>query len=236
MSVMKGDITGQILDGDGLGFAGIRVILLPGRITAKTDANGYYRFRDLKPGEYSLYVRTPKGEELFVRTVTVESGMVTGVSAITLAMAEDDELDDIEYDIDSAQYGIVCGYLFDANGKPLKGQKLYLGNVGTVTTKAKGVFQFNDVPPGEYDIYTKLDDGTIHIFKRVKVVAGKGKIYKIKMPAESSDGFFERLGWTWAADLGWAWMAVIAAGSLLVLGGATFTVVFILKRKKKQKS
>ncbi|MBR5922976.1 MAG: carboxypeptidase regulatory-like domain-containing protein, partial [Clostridia bacterium] len=225
MSVIKGDITGQILDGDGLGFAGVRVVLLPGRITVKTDADGYYRFKDLKPGEYSLYVRTPKGEEMFVRTVTVEAGMATGVSAITLAMAEDDEIDDIEYDTDSANYGIVCGYLFDANGKPLKGQKLYLGNVGTVTTKAKGVFQFNDVPPGEYDIYTKLDDGSIHIFKRVKVVAGKGKIYKIKMPAEAETGFF--------ADLSWIWIAAIAVGGVLVLGGAAFVIVLILKKKQK---
>ncbi len=225
---IAGEIIGQILDGDGSGFANIRVILLPGRITARTDSDGYYRFKNLAPGEYSLYVRTPKGEELFVRTVTVESGMATGVSAITLSLAEDDELDDIEYNTDSLEYGIVCGYLFDSNGKPLKGQKLYLGDVGTVTTKAKGVFQFNDVPPGEYDIYTKLDDGSIHIFKRVKVVAGKGKIYKIKMPAKAEGGFL--------ADLGWVWIVIIAAGGLLVLGGGALTVILILKKKKKNKS
>ena len=221
---IMGDITGQILDKNGLGLSNIRVTLTPGNITATTDSDGYYRFKNLKPGEYSLYIRTPNGKEMFVRNITVESGMTAGISAITLALADDGEPDDIEYDTDSLDYGIVCGYLFDSNGKTLKGQKLYLGNVGTVVTKKKGIFQFNDVPPGEYDIYTKLDDGTIHIFTRVKVVAGKGKIYKLKMPAESTPGLF--------GGLSWIWIALIAAGGVLVLGGGALTTVLILKKKK----
>lgn len=223
---IKGDISGHILDGDGHGFANITVVLLPGRITARTDADGYFRFKNLKPGEYSLYVRTPKGEELFVIPVTVSSGMTAGVPDITLSLAEDGEFDGIGYDTDSVDYGIVCGYLFDAGGNPLKGQKLYLGDVGAVTTKKKGVFQFNSVPPGEYSIYTKLDDGSVHIFKTVTVVAGKGRIYKIKMPGKAG-GFFVNPGWVWI-------IVIIAAGGALLLGGGALTVILVLiKRRKK---
>lgn len=214
----NGEITGRIVDGEGNPMKGIKVILKPGNMTATTDEEGIYKFINLKPGEYSLYIVTPAGEEVFIKQVTVESGMQHYVSDITLELLEDESLDSAEFNT-GYDFGVVCGYLFDSDGNPLKGQKLYLGKVGSVTTKKKGVFQFNEVPPGKYDIFTELEDGSVHIFRRVKVAAGKGSIYKLRMPGKSGLGVW--------------WIVLICAGGVLVLGGGAVLVIILIKKKKK---
>lgn len=245
-SLINGSISGRVIDGEGNVLKGAKVTLKPVNKTVTTNASGSYSFTNIAPGEYSLYITTPDGKTVFITKVTVTSGMVTTLSDITVALENDggqddqsieetyeeqdfydepdfdlDDIDSDDFNLDDIgfNYGVVCGYLFDADGNPLKGQKLYLGDVGTVVTKAKGVFQFNEVPPGEYDIYTKLEDGSIHIFKRVKVVAGKGSIYKLRMPDNGNSMLW--------------WIILIAAGGVLILGGGTALLIVFLKRKKK---
>ena len=95
---------------------------------------------------------------------------------------------------------------------------MYLGNVGQLVTQKKGIFQFNQVTPGEYDIYTVLDDESIHIFRRVKVVAGKGSIYKLRMPGSSG--------------LSLLWIILISAGGLIVIGAGTVLTIILFKKKR----
>ena len=220
---LPGEITGRVLNSDGDAFKNIKVTIIPTNRTVKTGSEGNYRFSKLKPGEYSLYVTTPYGQRVFIAKVTVSSGMITNLSDITISLNEEtQEIDFVDYPEEEITYGVVCGYLLDYEGKPIKGQTLYLGDVGKVITEKKGAFQFDVVPAGEYDIYTKLDNGQIHIFRRVKVVAGKGSIYKLRMPA--------------AEDNALIWIIIAAAGGVLILGGGAVLTVVLIKKKKKSRS
>lgn len=218
---ITGTVTGKIVDGSGNGLKNIKVTLKPAGLSVKTDKDGMYTFANLRAGEYQLYVTAPDGTSMFVNTVDVRAGMSTGVSMITLFFEEDEELDLVEYDTEYT-YGVVRGYLFDSNGNPLKGQKLFLGKVGELVTKNKGEFQFNEVQPGEYDLYTVLEDGSIHIFKRIKVVAGKGSIYKVKMPAKSGLSI-------------WWIIAIIVGGVVLLCGTGAVVVIIVIAAAAKKK-
>lgn len=235
-TLQKGKVTGSVFDGDGNPVRGIRLFLEPGHYAARTDSSGQYTFENLSEGNYQLYLQDNSGKRHYITDVFVSDGMSSSVSGlyITLLQDEDGDIEDItvEEEKDGSSenlYGVVCGYLMDAKGNPLKGETLYLGKVGKVVTKKKGVFQFDDVKPGEYDIYLKNKDGSLTVLKRVKVVAGKGKIYKLYLPEE--DNFFVEI-FTDKWPIGVAAVAVI----ILAAGGTVLTILLAGKKKKKKKT
>lgn len=220
----KGQISGYVVDELGNGIKNVEMVLEPGKKTVKTDESGKYLFNNLDAGEYSVYLKDKSGKLHHITDVTVSNGISSDISVVTLSVEkQDDDDEDYTVDVDSqvvqvdTNYGIVCGYLFDADGIPLKNVKLYLGKVGEVVTKDKGVFQFEKTRPGKYDVYTKNEDGTINVLKTVEVVAGKGSMHKLYLP---SDGL----------NL-WLIIIISLAGAFL-LASAGLTVLLILKKKK----
>jgi len=210
-----GSIRGKVVDGKNEPIEGLSVVLGEDEQTTETESDGRFYFYDVEPGTYNIYFLDPNGSKVLAKEdVVVEAGYQTRISTFRFSEAKKSSAD--ETSIGNVNYGIVCGYLYDADGKALEGQKLYLGTIARKMTKKKGTFQFNNVPAGKYDLYTTLSDGSICILKRVTVKAGKGQILKIRMPGEGS---------------GIVLPIAISGGAVVILGGAT--AAFLILKKKK---
>lgn len=126
----------------------------------ETDNTGYYRFKYLKPGTYTVYAYStrPSGERVAVsQTVNVERGEVTTVPTI--------------YVHEGKAYGrsIVKGTVnatyIDKNGNvtgtgPAYEHRMYIQRVGEpfpfddVRAGIDGVFMFDKIDPGDYTVFT----------------------------------------------------------------------------------
>lgn len=229
-SITTGALVGTVLDDEGYTYPGITMKLMPGGIKSITDDNGTYGFKDLNPGEYSLYLVEDDGTEIFCTAVTVKAGIQTGLPDIYYKPAQD-EFDDGEISLDddgepkTKKYGALKGYCYDQSGKLLSDIDIYVNSKSHhAKTDSKGMFTFDQVPPGEYKVCTILSDGSVHVFRTVKIEAGKGTVIRVMMPKENS-----------GLPL-WLIIVLIAAGALLLGAGAVVAVILIavssVKRKK----
>lgn len=131
-----------------------------------------------------------------------------------------DDYDDGE-DVIEQKYGALKGYCYDSSGKLLSGVDIYVNSKAHHTkTNEKGIFVFDQVPPGKYKVCTILENGSVHVFRTVDIEAGKGTTIRVMMP--DGDAFPV-----------WLIIAIIAGGVCLI-GAAVLTVILILKRKKRK--
>ncbi|MBR4909844.1 MAG: carboxypeptidase regulatory-like domain-containing protein [Clostridia bacterium] len=228
--ITTGSIAGRVYDGSGLTASGIKIKLMPGNITTVTDAGGVYGFDKLTPGDYSVYLVEASGNALFCYSLTVKESVLTSIPDIYYTIDTDDGEGDVDIDDSNTpapkNYGAIKGYCYDSSGKLLSGIDIYVNSKAHhAKTDAKGMFEFDKVPPGEYKLLTVLEDGSAYVFKTVKVEAGKGVTVKVMMPDPENSGL----------PL-WAIIAIIAGGAVIVLAGAFVTVLLILKSKKKKKN
>ncbi|MBO4693503.1 MAG: carboxypeptidase regulatory-like domain-containing protein [Clostridia bacterium] len=237
-NLTTGAITGTVYNSDGDALSGVKMKLMPGNITTATDEDGVYKFDNLAPGDYSLYLIEESGNELFCCEVNVEAGMLTEVPDITYLTDEDeeDEYDDEddEYDEDDEgtvildgeatkqKYGQIKGYCYDSTGKLVAGVDIYANSKSHhVKTNSKGIFEFDKVPPGKYKICTILDNGSVYVLKTVKVEAGKGIIIRVMLP-DTDSGLP-------------IWLIIlIIVGSMLIISLLTLLIVFLIVKKKKK--
>ncbi len=218
-----GAVSGMVFGSDNKALEGITMMLTPGNNTSKTDEYGNYSFTNLKPGNYELYLVEKNGNKLLCYDVEVKAGILSSIplitymdgSELTVELPEDSDGDGT---VEQTPYGALRGYYLDKDGKPISGAKIYLKGLGFVTTNNKGMFEFSKLPVGEYEVYTKLADGSAHVFRKVNIEAYKGALIKLVEP--TTDGGFN-----------WLWV-VIPAAAVLLLGGAALTTVLIVKKKK----
>ncbi len=130
---------------------------------AETNANGMYRFEDLRPGDYTVfaYSTLPSGEKVAVsEVVELQRGAIANVPTL--------------YIHDGKAYGtsIVKGRVYAAyyhNGS-YRGEgwacehRVYIRRVGDdipfddTRVGPDGYFAFQKLQPGEYEIYTVTQD------------------------------------------------------------------------------
>ncbi|MCQ2285677.1 MAG: hypothetical protein MJZ76_02240 [Bacteroidales bacterium] len=154
----------------------------------KTGANGCYRFKYLKKGTYTLYAYStlPSGEKIAVsQTVNVSGDEVVEVPTI--------------YTHEGKAYGtsLVRGQIwanYYHNGD-LRGngwayeQRVYIRRVGEpyhfddVRVGADGYYYFQQLSPGEYEVYTFTEDMNeipSPLFKTVTVSEAEN-VYDVEM-------------------------------------------------------
>ncbi len=217
-----GAVAGMVFDSSDKPLEGITMMLTPGNNTSKTDEYGNYSFTKLKPGNYELYLVEKNGNKLLCYNVEVKAGILSNIPVINYISGDElivelPEDSDGDGTIEQTPYGALRGYYLDKDGKPISGAKIYLKGLGFVTTNNKGMFEFSKLPVGEYEVYTKLADGSAHVFRKVEIEAFKGALIKLVEP--SVGGF------------NWLWV-VIPAAAVLLLGGAALTTILIIKKKK----
>lgn len=129
--------------------SGIEFTLTGGDLTTplkgKTDSKGSLTFSDLKPGTYTVTETVPnKYQEQRPQTVTITAGQTATVSFSNVLKT-----------------GSISGLKTDSNNKPLSGALIGLfyaeetnfkenNSVKTVTTGENGVFEFKNIPYGDY--------------------------------------------------------------------------------------
>ena len=223
-SATTGAVSGRVVNSKDEALSNVTIMI--GDISVKTDENGNYSAANLKPGNYDIYLVEANGNKLLCYTVEVKAGILSNIpiitylnaSELTVELPEEDDTDsDNNATVEQTPYGALRGYYLDQNGKPIKGAKIYLKGLGFVTTNDKGMFEFSKLPVGEYEVYTKLADGSTHVFRKVNIEAFKGALIKVVEPV---------------TDGGFNWLWVIIPSAVVVLAGAAFVTILVIKKKK----
>ncbi|OYP33203.1 hypothetical protein CGZ80_18395 [Rhodopirellula sp. MGV] len=143
--------------------------------TTQTDANGYYQFENLEPGNYTLVEQQPQG---YLDGLD-RAGMIGGQ---TVGVAGDDRITQIElpqgmagveYNFGELLPASIGGHVHvdldgdcirDPNEVGLNGVTIQLldedGNVvRTTQTAIDGIYRFNDLQPGRYTVVEIQPEG-----------------------------------------------------------------------------
>lgn len=112
--------------------------------SAETDEDGYYEFKNLPAGLYTLAYEKD-GYETQTKDVELEEGETLELATITL---------------EEIVKGTIYGYVVDIRGKPIESVKLNLKGIKTGTktmtsSDADGFFEFEDLSADTYIILAK---------------------------------------------------------------------------------
>lgn len=157
----------------------------------ETDHTGFYQFKYLRPGTYTLYAYStkPSGERVAVsRTVTVERGKVTTVPDIYIHSGK-------AYGT-SIVKGVVNATYIDKNGNvtgtgPAYEHRMYIQRKSEpypfddVRAGIDGVFMFQKIDPGQYIVFTTSvynEDEVPYIIQKEVTVEEAGTIVEIEEP------------------------------------------------------
>ena len=141
--------------------------------STETDDNGYYEFRDLAAGDY---------------TVTYEKdGYQTQSQDISLVENEVKDLDTITMEV--VVKAKISGDVVDVKGEPIENVKLRLKGIttgynSTVSSDADGLFEFNDLEADTYVLIAKKK-GYKNAKKTIKLVEGDEQEIEVEMKKSS---------------------------------------------------
>ena len=139
--------------------------------TTTTDVNGKYTFENLEPGEYQIFEQQPEGFFQGGQTVGTGGGEILGPDLLGATLLAGRNITD--YDFCEIEPGSISGIVYvdtdgdcerDDDEAPLEGVTIELrdasGNkVRTTTTDANGKYTFDNLEPGEYQIFEQQPDG-----------------------------------------------------------------------------
>ena len=229
-TITYGTLTGRVVDTEGKGIAGKVLQLGSEKLTVKTDENGEYSFDQVDPDTYKLYILDKDNKQIYCSDVTVKKAIwgimptITFTEAVTTVttIEPEDTTDSTTSDTTEPEeaFGMLRGYYYDRQGNVIKGASISVRGVGSAVTDDKGMFMFDKIPEGKYDLYTKLEDGSEHVFRQVDVKANKGMQVKIMKPAQE-----EETGTPWV-------MILIISGAVMVCAVIALTVILLAKKKK----
>ncbi len=206
-----------------------------------TDNKGTFEFKNIIAGKYEIYSVNNDGEEVFAGFYeSIEDYDILNVALIStpddsgvITEGEyEDILDTQDYDDEdgnaSQKEKLVSfsGTVYTPQLETVSDLKLYLNNFGKVKTDSKGQFEFNDVPEGEYELYTILPNKQKYVFRTVTLKASEKLAVKLRYDA--TIGNEEN-----SSDNNTTVIILISsiAGGVLLLGAGGAGFVLIRKRK-----
>jgi protocatechuate 3,4-dioxygenase beta subunit len=144
-----------------------------------TDANGQYQFGDLEPGDYQIFEVQPDGFFQGGQTPGSGLGEVLGQDLLGFRVGAGEHL--VNYNFCEIPPASISGFVhvdddgdceFDPDERPVEGVKIELrdssGRVVSVTnTDANGQYRFDNLAPGEYQIFEYQPDGLFQGGQRV---------------------------------------------------------------------
>lgn len=164
---------------NGLSGVTIRLHDSTGRIiaTTVTNANGNYRFENLRPGDYQISEVQPAGLFHGGQVVGSGGGIVGGDDLLTqILINAGDQL--VNYDFCEIEPSSIAGVVFidqdddclfepEFGERPLVDVRIELrdenGNViATTLTDSDGRYRFENLRPGEYSVFQVQPDGLFH--------------------------------------------------------------------------
>jgi protocatechuate 3,4-dioxygenase beta subunit len=197
--LLPGSIAGRVhadsgpdcdFDNPELLLAGVRIDLLDaaGTLVAFTftDANGEYKFDDLAPGEYQVFEHQPEDYYDGGERVGTVGGALDGVDTI-FGIVLGSGIDAVQYDFCEKLPGSISGRVHADSGPDcdfddpeilLAGVRIDLldaqGNLLDFTfTNSQGEYTFDDLAPGEYQIFEHQPEEYFDGGERVGTVGGQ---------------------------------------------------------------
>ena len=221
-------LSGTLLDENRQPRAGVKLLLKSDSktYTAVTDKNGRFTFKNFPAGFYELYAVDADGNSVSTGYFSNFSGGDTAALQLTLdasgAATEPDNTPDD--DTPETAGSTLRGTVYTPQLKTVANLKIFLKGVGETTTNAQGSFIFENVPVGEYELYTLLEDGSKYVFRTVQIKENVGLSVKLKYdPATET-----------AADSTPVLWIVLAGVAVLVIAAGAVTAVILVRKKKKQ--
>jgi len=135
----------------------------------ETDYNGYYEFRDLSAGDYTITCEKEGYQTQTVET-TLDEGDKKEVETVTMILVEK---------------GKIYGYVVNIKGNPIESVRLKLKGVGTkvikkASTDADGFFEFTDLEADTYVIFASKK-GYKKTKSKVKLEEGEDREVEIEI-------------------------------------------------------
>ena len=165
-------IYGSVIDEEGSSFRNVTVSLTGTNgysKSTKTDEDGYYEFKNLAAGDYTL---TYEKDDYQTKTqeISLEEDEVVDLGIIVMEQVEK---------------GCISGYVVDITGDPVESAKLKLKGISTGTSKieitdADGFFEFTDLEADNYLITAKRKRYR-SARKTVTIEEGEAKEIEIEM-------------------------------------------------------
>ncbi|WP_390620259.1 SdrD B-like domain-containing protein [Rubripirellula amarantea] len=164
-----------VKDPDEMPLAGVVIQLRDssGKVidTTTTDAEGRYTFGSLTPGEYQVFELQPDGYFQGGQTPGTGEGRVLGEDLLGVKLAANQDV--VDYSFCELGPSSISGFVYvdsdgdcerDENEMPLAGVVIQLRDndgivIETTTTDALGNYQFDNLPPGTYQIFELQPDG-----------------------------------------------------------------------------
>jgi len=144
-----GSIYGYVKDAEGNALQGVEVSISGSGYSGntETDNRGYYEFRNLEAGSYSLTYE--------------EDGYKTQTKGVTLGEGEANDLGTVILEEEKEEtVGKIYGYVVDIRGDPLESVRVNLKGLktkvkSTESTDADGFFEFSDLGADTYVLTAK---------------------------------------------------------------------------------
>lgn len=229
-NIKYGRVTGRVVDKDGNGISGIKMQLNPGNIIVTTDEYGNYAFEEIQPNKYKLYLIESNNNSIYCTDVAVQKGIWSMIPLITYSAGsknvkiEETYINNtpvVEEDKEVVECGILRGFYYTKKGKTISNATIYLRGIGACVTDEKGMFMFENIPVGTYELYTMLDDGKEYVLRDVTIEANKGIQVKVMEPILAK------------TDKSNPWLiTIIIGGSVIVCAGAVLLIVVLSKKEK----
>ena len=221
------NVSGTFVDQAGNPVANIKIILKSAEktYTTTTNAKGQFSFKNIVADYYDVYFVNAAGEEVLSSvSVILEDGDKATLSIVT----------DTTNVIKKSGFS---GTVYTPQLKTVSNLKIYLRGFGETVTDADGKFAFTDVPVGDYELYTVLEDGSEYVFRTVSIKENVELAVKLKYdPVGTADvDDVDEGGNTFLDFIMDNLILIIAIASGVIVLIAIAIVVFIILKKKTAK-
>ena len=253
VGTIKGTFVDQ--NGNPLSNIKLRLAAAEREFNTTTNAKGEFIFKDVPCDFYELFFVTEDGKLIetgffaFIEigdivTIKLTSDLSAGANVGDDNSSNNDDYvdnnggyvdntipeDSSDIDIDDTQTqaatGTLTGTVYTPQLKTVANIKIYLDTVGDTVTDANGSFVFNDVAPGEYELYTILEDGTKYVFRKVTIKENVELAVKLKYDVASVNANANGTNV-------WIWI-IVACGAVLLIAAGVVTFIIIKKKKAQE--
>jgi hypothetical protein len=185
-----GSITGKVVDAVGAAISAKLSLTRSGApvLSATANADGTFSLEGVAPGDYTLAAAEPGFLDLQL-PVTVQPGMTTSLSSITLQIPPAPDCLPLRFELPQVKFEPLTlvplartgteirGRTADINFEALPGVSIVVmssdGKRYTATSDAKGNFVLRGVPPGTYPLRASLPGHADFLIRSLVVKSGQ---------------------------------------------------------------
>jgi len=223
-------ISGTLLNSNGLGLGNIKLTLASAdrEYTTNSDSHSKFSFKNIPVGFYELFATDSNGNRVYTGfKQTLESGdaVTAVVKCVAVAVLEE-----------KIPVFTLRATVYNAARETLSGITVNIRGVGDATTDENGVLEVANLPEGDYELYTILENGFEYAFKTVTIKENIAVKLKYDPSAASNSKVEEVTDEVTQPKLTndeSSPILMIVLFSALALVTITFVLILLARRRKK---